>query len=319
MLLMQIVEKTGKTKDMAIEEALRVLNASRDMVTIEILEEEKEGILGIFGARPAKVRVTLKDDKRKLAGELLENILKYMNVPCSVKLETTGETQATLLIDGENVGNVIGKRGSTLNSLEYLLNVMVNKEGTDKISVTIDASGYRESRVKSLEELSLKLAAKVKETNKSVELEPMTSQERKIIHTTLKASNDVYTYSKGEEPYRKVVISAKNKARGERGGERNGSRPAEDGARPEKNYSGNNGGGNRKRRPSHNNENRGGGGGNNNNSGNGNNAGAPRKQYAPPTRTAINTAVENLMKATEGGGGAGTGVTAAPPVNGSEK
>jgi spoIIIJ-associated protein len=297
---------------MAIEEALRVLNASRDMVTIEILEEEKEGILGIFGARPAKVRVTLKDDKRKLAGELLENILKYMNVPCSVKLETSGETQATLLIDGENVGNVIGKRGATLNSLEYLLNVMVNKEGTDKISVTIDASGYRESRVKSLEELSLKLAAKVKETNKSVELEPMTSQERKIIHTTLKASNDVYTYSKGEEPYRKVVISAKNKARGER----SGPRPAEDGARPEKSQGGNNGGGNRKRRPSNGNENRGGG---NNNSGNGNNAGAPRKQYAPPTRTAINTAVENLMKATEGGGGAGAGVTAAPPVGGTEK
>ena len=305
---MQIVEKTGKTKDMAIEEALRVLNASRDMVNIEILEEEKEGILGIFGARPAKVRVTLKDDKRKLAGELLENILKYMNVPCSVKLETTGETQATLLIDGENVGNVIGKRGSTLNSLEYLLNVMVNKEGSDKISVTIDASGYRESRVKSLEELSLKLAARVKETNKSVELEPMSSQERKIIHTTLKTSNDVYTYSKGEEPYRKVVISAKNKARGEKGG----PKPAEDGARHEKSQGGNGGGGNRKRRSSHNNESRNGG----NNSANANNIGAPRKQYAPPTRTAINTAVENLMKATEG---AAAGIAAAPPAGGAEK
>ncbi len=311
---MQIVEKTGKNKDMAIEEALRVLNASRDMVVIEILEEEKEGILGIFGARPARVRVTLKEDKRKLAGELLENILKYMNVPCSVKFDTASADaqQLTLLIDGENVGNVIGKRGSTLNALEYLLNVMVNKEGEDKIAVSIDASGYRESRVKSLEELSMKLAAKVKETNKSVELEPMTSQERKVIHTTLKNSADVYTYSKGEEPYRKVVISAKNKARGEKGH----AKGFEDGgARGDKNHVPHHGGGEnrggRKRKSSHNNnENRQGGGNINNNQG-----GVQRKQYAPPTRTAINTAVENLMKATESGGGAANGTVENTGVN----
>lgn len=290
---MQIVEKTGKTKDMAIEEALRELNASRDMVVIEILEEEKEGILGIFGARPAKVRVTMKDDKRKLAGDLLENILKYMNVPCSVKVENAGENQTTLLIDGENVGNVIGKRGSTLNALEYLLNVMVNKEGADKLSVSIDASGYRESRVKSLEELSLKLAAKVKETNKSVELEPMTSQERKVIHTALKNNTDVYTYSKGEEPYRKVVISAKNKST--RGGQ---GRSGDEAPRGERSgQGGDNRNRDRKRRPStHHGEKT--GGGNNNNAG----GGAPRKQFqAPPTRTAINTAVENLMKSNDAG------------------
>ncbi|HOD42882.1 MAG TPA: RNA-binding cell elongation regulator Jag/EloR [Candidatus Wallbacteria bacterium] len=299
---MQIVEKTGRNKDMAIEEALRELNASRDMVVIEILEDEKEGILGIFGARPAKVRVTLKDDKRKLAGELLENILKYMNIPCNVKLETPGENQATLSIDGENVGNVIGKRGSTLNALEYLLNVMVNKEGSDKIAVSIDASGYRESRVKSLEELSLKLAAKVKDTNKSVELEPMTSQERKVIHTTLKNNTDVYTYSKGEEPYRKVVISAKNKSRGGQG------KPSEDGARSEKSgHSNNSGGGNRKRRPSHHD-----GHGKDNNAGGANGG---RKQYAPPTRTAINTAVENLMKATENSASAQLKTPSAPTEN----
>jgi len=302
MLLMQIVEKTGRNKDMAIEEALRELNASRDMVVIEILEDEKEGILGIFGARPAKVRVTLKDDKRKLAGELLENILKYMNIPCNVKLETPGDNQATLSIDGENVGNVIGKRGSTLNALEYLLNVMVNKEGSDKIAVSIDASGYRESRVKSLEELSLKLAAKVKDTNKSVELEPMTSQERKVIHTTLKNNNDVYTYSKGEEPYRKVVISAKNKTRGGQG------KQSEDGPRAEKSgHSNNAGGSNRKRRPSHHD-----GHSKENNAG-GSNGG--RKQYAPPTRTAINTAVENLMKATDNSASAQLKNPSAPTEN----
>ncbi|HOT75798.1 MAG TPA: RNA-binding cell elongation regulator Jag/EloR [Candidatus Wallbacteria bacterium] len=299
---MQIVEKTGRNKDMAIEEALRELNASRDMVVIEILEDEKEGILGIFGARPAKVRVTLKDDKRKLAGELLENILKYMNIPCNVKLETPGDNQATLSIDGENVGNVIGKRGSTLNALEYLLNVMVNKEGSDKIAVSIDASGYRESRVKSLEELSLKLAAKVKDTNKSVELEPMTSQERKVIHTTLKNNNDVYTYSKGEEPYRKVVISAKNKTRGGQG------KQSEDGPRAEKSgHSNNAGGSNRKRRPSHHD-----GHSKENNAG-GSNGG--RKQYAPPTRTAINTAVENLMKATDNSASAQLKNPSAPTEN----
>ncbi|HNY12862.1 MAG TPA: RNA-binding cell elongation regulator Jag/EloR [Candidatus Wallbacteria bacterium] len=215
---MRFIEKTAKTKDMAIEEALRELNASRDRVIIEILEEEKEGVFGIFGARPAKIRVTLKEDKKDLARELLESILKHMNVPCTVKLEADEENQATLLIDGENVGNVIGKRGSTLNAIQYLLNVMVNKEGADKINVSIDASGYRESRVKSLEELSLKLAQKVKETNRSMELEPMTSQERKIIHMTLKNNEDVYTYSKGEEPYRKVVISAKNKEKGSKNG-----------------------------------------------------------------------------------------------------
>lgn len=211
---MRAIEKTNRNREAAIEEALRELGVSRDQAVIEILEEEKEGILGIFGARPAKVRVTVKEDKRELARELLEKILGHMNVPCSVKLEKSEDaTAAVLLIDGESVGNVIGKRGSTLNSIQYLLNVMVNKEGSDKINVSIDASGYRESRVKSLEELSLKLAQKVRETKKSLELEPMTSQERKVIHMTLKNNADVYTYSKGEEPFRKVVISAKNKER----------------------------------------------------------------------------------------------------------
>jgi len=212
----RVIEKTGKTKDIAISEALRELNASREQVEIEILEEEKEGILGIFGARPAKVRVTLKEDKKQLSCELLGNILKYMNIPCSVKIDTSAPAEANsvnLAVEGENVGSIIGKRGVTLNALQYLINVMVNKEGDDKISVEIDASGYRDSRIKSLEELSLKLASKVKTTNKSVELEPMTSQERKIIHMTLKNNTDVYTYSKGEEPFRKVVISAKNKER----------------------------------------------------------------------------------------------------------
>jgi len=213
------VEKSAKTKDAAIAEALRELNVTIEQVVVEILEEEKEGMFGIFGARNAKVRVTTKEDKKDLARELLENILNYMNVPCSVKMEIdAGDPMKALLqVDGENVGNVIGKRGATLNALQYLLNVMVNKEGEDKINIAIDASGYRESRVKSLEELSIKLAAKVKESNKSVELEPMTSQERKIIHMTLKNNTDVYTYSKGEEPYRKVVISAKNKERGPKG------------------------------------------------------------------------------------------------------
>lgn len=234
------VEKSAKTKDAAVAEALRELNLSIEQVTVEILEEEKEGMFGIFGARNARVRVTAKEDKRELSRELLENILKYMNVPCAVKMELDAgdPTRATLLVDGDNVGNVIGKRGATLNALQYLLNVMVNKEGEDKVNVAIDASGYRESRVKSLEELSLKLAARVKETNKSVELEPMTSQERKIIHMTLKNNGDVYTYSKGEEPYRKVVISAKNKERGPKGqgggrrGPRNENRPPRDENRP---------------------------------------------------------------------------------------
>jgi len=278
---MQVVEKTGKTKDIAIEEALRELNASRDKVLIEILEEEKEGILGIFGARPAKVRVTLKDDKKQLAGKLLENMLKHMEIPCNVRCESAGENQLTLLIDGENVGNVIGKRGSTLNAIEYLLNVMVNKEGADKIAVSIDASGYRESRVKSLEELSLKLASKVKETNKSIELEPMTSQERKIIHMTLKNNVDVYTYSKGEEPYRKVVISAKNKV--SRGPNKNSGDYNRDR-------------GNRKRRPS---------AGANEEQGSQQpqqHRNQPQQQPSNPApRPAGNTAVENLMKSNDSG------------------
>jgi len=202
------IEKTGKTVEDAIAAALMLLDATEDEVTIEVLEAgNKGGIFGI-GSRPAMVAVTRKADPIRTAKEFLREVTLAMGL--SVSIETTQKDKyLNINIVGENMGILIGKRGATLDALQYLTNLAVNRQGEPNFSVLLDTENYRKRRRDTLEALAHNLARKAKSMRKPVSLEPMSRYERHIIHTVLQNDRAIKTYSEGNEPYRHVVISAK--------------------------------------------------------------------------------------------------------------
>jgi len=199
-------EKTGKTVEEAVDLALKELGVKREEVDIEVLEEPSKGIFGLIGVRPARVKVTLKEMPSQRAGMLLENILKAMQL--SVKISVKEKEDGIFInLEGPDLGVLIGRRGETLDALQYLVNLSVNKNQEVKKKVIIDIEGYRNRREATLKKLALKLADKARQKGRNIVLEPMSSQERRIIHTALQGRDDIYTYGEGEEPYRKIVIS----------------------------------------------------------------------------------------------------------------
>ena len=214
-----------KTTTEAIEKGLKELGVSKDKVEIKVLEEEKRSFYSILSPRVVKVELTLKEDKKEKNKEEKkhnENIQEIEKAEQDIKefLDNflTKETKYEVKINnfdiyvdmnGENLNYLIGYRGETINAIQTILTAIANKKSTQKIRVYLDIAGYREKRIKTLEDLAEKLARTVERTKKSVTLEPMTAYERKIIHTKLQNNSKVKTFSKGEEPYRKVVISLK--------------------------------------------------------------------------------------------------------------
>ena len=205
---MKCVEKTAKTVEEAVMAAVRELGIEREEAEIEVLEEPSRGILGFIGAKPARVRVSVKDTPQKRAEELLQSVFRAMNLDVKMTCRT-GEREILINVEGPEAGVLIGRRGETLDALQYLINLSVNKNFSEKKKVLIDVEGYRSRREETLQKLALKMAEKAKKKGKSIALEPMSSQERRIIHTALQGRNDIYTYSEGEEPFRKIVISPK--------------------------------------------------------------------------------------------------------------
>lgn len=219
------VRTEGKTTTEAIEKGLKELGVSKDKVEIKVLEEEKRSFYSILSPRVVKVELTLKEDKKEKNKEEKkhnENIQEIEKAEQDIKefLDNflTKETKYEVKINnfdiyvdmnGENLNYLIGYRGETINAIQIILTAIANKKSTQKIRVYLDIAGYREKRIKTLEDLAEKLARTVERTKKSVTLEPMTAYERKIIHTKLQNNSKVKTFSKGEEPYRKVVISLK--------------------------------------------------------------------------------------------------------------
>lgn len=219
------VRAEGKTTTEAIEKGLKELGVSKDKVEIKVLEEEKRSFYSILSPRVVKVELTLKEDKKEKNKEEKkhnENIQEIEKAEQDIKdfLDNflTKETKYEVKINnfdiyvdmnGENLNYLIGYRGETINAIQTILTAIANKKSTQKIRVYLDIAGYREKRIKTLEDLAEKLARTVERTKKSVTLEPMTAYERKIIHTKLQNNSKVKTFSKGEEPYRKVVISLK--------------------------------------------------------------------------------------------------------------
>lgn len=205
---MKVVEKVGKTIDEAIELGLQEFGVLRDEVTIEVLEEPSKGLFGLIGSRPARVRLTLKDNPVRRVDRLLKSIFEAMEIPVSFTIE---EKDSVLLVtmEGEDLGVLIGRRGETLDSLQYLINLSINKNQEQRRKVILDVEGYRQRREDTLQKLAQRLADKAKQRGRSVVLEPMNSQERRIIHTALQGRDDIYTFSEGEEPFRKIIISPK--------------------------------------------------------------------------------------------------------------
>jgi len=203
---MKSVEITARTVDEAVKQAAEELGLSLDDIHIEILEEPSKGFLGILGGKNARIKAIPKDDNNiGKAKKYLEDITKKIGIEANVAVKETND-YIKMVIAGNSLGVIIGRRGETLDALQYLTNLVVNKKANERRRIILDAEGYRERREDTLRNLAFRLSDKVKRTGQKIYLEPMNPQERRIIHTALQNDRYVMTLSEGEEPYRKVVI-----------------------------------------------------------------------------------------------------------------
>ena len=207
---MDEIRKSGKTIDEAVAAALAELQAEKDEVTITVIEEGSKGFLGMFGGKDAVVLVKKNFNPEKAAENFLREV--FLSMGLIIKIETKMQDKHLLVdLTGDDMGILIGKRGQTLDALQYLVNLVVNKNSASYISVMLDTENYRQRRKETLETLAFNLAKKVKHTRKNVVLEPMNPYERRIIHSALQGNKYVETYSEGNEPYRHVVVVYKGK------------------------------------------------------------------------------------------------------------
>ncbi|ERK28619.1 MULTISPECIES: RNA-binding cell elongation regulator Jag/EloR [Clostridium] len=206
---MKLIEVNGRTVDEAVDSALKELNVTKDKVEIEILDEGNKGFLNIFGAKPARIKVKVKRDYIVEAKSFLRNVLNSMEIKAEIRMKEEDDTLNINLI-GPNMGLIIGYRGETLDSLQYLISLVVNKGHENPYKrVVLDTENYRAKREETLKRLAGKTAFKVRKFKKAIKLEPMNPYERRIIHAALQNDKSVYTYSEGEEPFRKIVIDFK--------------------------------------------------------------------------------------------------------------
>ena len=228
-----MVEKSAKSIEEAVKAAIEELETDKDNVDIEVLEQPVKGIFGIIGSRLARVRVSLKEEKipekpkekkvenkeiritdftfeKEKARRFLRDVLEAMDIKAEIRVRDINES-LYINLSGPRMGVIIGRRGQTLDSLQYLVSLVVNKdkERDSFIKVILDTEDYRKKREETLQRLARRLADRVQKTGKKVELEPMNPYERRIIHSTLQEFEGITTFSEGEEPYRKVIISHK--------------------------------------------------------------------------------------------------------------
>jgi spoIIIJ-associated protein len=203
------IERKANTVAEATAEAFKIMNVTEDQVIVTVLDEGAKGHLGgLFGSRPAKVRVEMKPDPVQSVKDFLREVTLAMGL--SVNIETNKKDKHLYVnLSGENMGILIGKRGQTLDSLQYITNLAVGRHGDLQMSVVIDTENYRRRRRDTLESLARTIARKVKDKRQNVKLEPMTRFERHVIHTVLQYDKQVKTFSEGNEPYRHVVIAPK--------------------------------------------------------------------------------------------------------------
>lgn len=209
---MEYIEFSAKTVSEAITEACRKLGVTSDRLDYDVIDEGSSGFLGI-GSKPAVIKAAVKNEEVSIedkAGKFLNDVFAAMNMTVIVDVKyDKAEGNMDIDLSGDDMGVLIGKRGQTLDSLQYLVSLVVNKDAENYIRVKIDTENYRERRKETLENLAKNIAYKVKRTRRPVSLEPMNPYERRIIHSVLQNDKYVMTYSEGEEPFRKVVVALK--------------------------------------------------------------------------------------------------------------
>ena len=209
---MEYIEISAKTVNDAITEACQKLGVTSDKLDYSVIEEGSNGFLGI-GSRPAVIKARVLEvelSTEDLAKKFLSDVFAAMQLEVVITLDyKEAERELSIDLNGDDMGVLIGKRGQTLDSLQYLVSLVVNKDVDDYIRVKVDTENYRERRKETLENLAKNIAYKVKRTRRPVSLEPMNPYERRIIHSALQNDKYVTTHSDGEEPFRKVVVTLK--------------------------------------------------------------------------------------------------------------
>ncbi|MCI6713965.1 MAG: protein jag [Lachnospiraceae bacterium] len=224
---MEFIEISAKTVNDAITEACQKLTVTSDKLEYEVVEEGSSGFLGI-GSKPAVIKARVKSSVEDTAKDFLKDVFEAMNLAVVVNVKYDEDNNSMDIdLSGDEMGVLIGKRGQTLDSLQYLVSLVVNKNVDNYIRVKVDTENYRQRRKETLENLAKNIAYKVKRTKRPVSLEPMNPYERRIIHSALQNDKYVTTHSEGDEPFRHVVVVLKKYDKGERKSDRNFDKSAE--------------------------------------------------------------------------------------------
>jgi spoIIIJ-associated protein len=202
------VTATGQSVEEAVKSALENLKTTKDRIDVRIIDEGKKGLFGIFGTRPAVVHVQVKPDPIGEAQKYLYDVIKTFGIDPQIEVVQDGRS-VEFRLTGDKMAVLIGKRGQTLNSLQYLTQLVSNRYTNQFFTITLNVEDYRERREQALIQLAERLSNKVLRTKSPIKLEPMPSFERKIIHSRLAGNNQINTYSEGVEPNRYLVISIK--------------------------------------------------------------------------------------------------------------
>lgn len=206
---MEFINISAKTVNDAITEACQRFTVTSDKLEYEVIEEGSSGFLGI-GAKPAVIKARVKSSVEDIARDFLRDVFEAMDMTVVVDVKYDElENYMEIDLSGDDMGVLIGKRGQTLDSLQYLVSLVVNKNIENYIRVKVDTENYRQRRKETLENLARNISYKVKRTKRPVSLEPMNPYERRIIHSALQNDKYVTTHSEGDEPYRHVVVVLK--------------------------------------------------------------------------------------------------------------
>ena len=206
---MEFIEVSAKTISDAITEACQKLTVTSDKLEYEVVDEGSSGFLGL-GSKPATIKARIKSSVEDTAKDFLKDVFEAMDMTVVVEVKyDEAENYMEIDLSGDEMGVLIGKRGQTLDSLQYLVSLVVNKNTENYIRVKVDTENYRQRRKETLENLAKNISYKVKRTKRPVSLEPMNPYERRIIHSALQNDKYVTTHSEGDEPFRHVVVVLK--------------------------------------------------------------------------------------------------------------
>lgn len=207
---MKFVEIIGKTKEEAIQKAVDQLGTPVEDLEIEVLEEGSKGLFGFLGSKDFKIKATVivKDTVEIRILSFLNGLFEVMNIEADIKIDMNSDS-AKVSVIGDSAGQLIGRRGESLDALQMILSLAVNKTPGEYVKIMLDIEDYRSKREESLVRYANKMARTAAKQRKNIKLEPMNPYERRIVHSALQSDTYVTTYSEGEEPYRKVVIAVK--------------------------------------------------------------------------------------------------------------